>query len=90
VVIKVSLFYSAAIVDFLATTPKEILGTIVENDPSSSVEHTQRKAWMEEIQIMKKVLSQCGGRICFEYAIPRTLPVKIANPMRPPPCSPRK
>src|SRR5437868_14858007 len=64
-------FYSASIIDFLAASPEEILGTIVENDPSSQLEQTQRRAWREEIQIMKRVLSQYEGRIYFEYAIPR-------------------
>src|SRR5262249_14350637 len=64
-------FYSASIANFLAATPEEILGKIVENDTSSNLEHTQRRAWMEEIQIMKKVLPQYEGRIYFEYAIPR-------------------
>jgi Schlafen group 3, DNA/RNA helicase domain len=64
-------FYSASIADFRAASPVEILGTIVENDPSSNLEHTQRRAWSEEIRIMKQVLSQYEGRIYFEYAIPR-------------------
>jgi hypothetical protein len=64
-------FYSASIADFLAGSPEGILGTIVQNDPSSTLEHAQRRAWMEEIQILKNVLSQYEGRIYFEYAIPR-------------------
>src|SRR5262249_6256836 len=64
-------FYSASIPDFLAASPEEILGLIVANDHSSNLEHTQRRAWMEEIQIMQDVLSPYHGRIYFEYAIPR-------------------
>src|SRR6476620_6511258 len=64
-------FYSGSISDFLAASPEAVLGTIVENDPSSNLEHTQRRAWMEVIQIMKKVLPQYEGRIYFEYVIPR-------------------
>jgi hypothetical protein len=63
--------YSASITDFLAASPEEVLGTIVENGPLSSLGHTQRRACVEEIQIMKTVLSQYKGRIYFEYAIPR-------------------
>ena len=55
-------FYSASIPDFLAASPEEILGLIVANDHSSNLEHTQRRAWMEEIQIMQDVLSPYHGR----------------------------
>src|SRR5262245_7274807 len=64
-------FYSASIPDFLAMSPEEILGVIVQNDHSSNLEHTQRRAWMEEVQIMQHVLSTNEGKIYFEYAIPR-------------------
>jgi len=58
-------FYSASIPDFLAASPEEILGMIVQNDHSSNLEHTQRRAWTEEIQIMRQVLSPTEGRIFF-------------------------
>ena len=36
-----------------------------------SLEQTQRDAWLEEIDILKKVLSRFDGSIYFEYSIPR-------------------
>src|SRR5713226_8430920 len=63
-------FYSASIADFRGSTLEQILGTLVENS-SITLEHTQRNAWVEEIRILKDVMSTYEGQIYFEYAIPR-------------------
>jgi len=63
-------FYSASISDFRTSTPEHILGTLVENN-TFSLEHAQRNAWVEEIQILKEILARYEGQIYFEYAIPR-------------------
>src|SRR5690242_4525033 len=62
--------YASSIVDFCAANPEQILGTIVEHI-SFTLEHTQRNAWLEEIEILKEVLVHHEGQIYFEYAIPR-------------------
>jgi hypothetical protein len=48
------------------------LGSLAENN-SFSLETTQRDAWLEEIQILKRVLRpyRDRGRVYFEYSIPR-------------------
>jgi hypothetical protein len=63
-------YYSDSIVTFLNTSPNEILGTLVRNS-GFPVEQTESDAWLQEIDILKKVLSQLDGKIYFEYAIPR-------------------
>lgn len=63
-------YYSDSIVSFRNTSPNEILGQLVRSS-GFSIEQTQRDAWLEEIGILKKVLSNVEGSIYFEYAIPR-------------------
>jgi hypothetical protein len=63
-------YYSDSIVSFRNTSPNEILGQLVRSS-GFSVEQTQRDAWLEEIGILKRVLSNVEGSIYFEYAIPR-------------------
>ncbi|MFN2491675.1 MAG: DUF2075 domain-containing protein [Pyrinomonadaceae bacterium] len=64
-------YYSASIATFRATSPNEMLGTLVRNSGSFAVQPTERQAWLEEIDILKNVLSAFQGHIYFEYAIPR-------------------
>src|SRR6266404_593274 len=63
-------YYSDLITNFLNTSPNEILGQLVTSS-GFSIEQTQRDAWLQEIGILKKVLSDVRGSIYFEYAIPR-------------------
>ncbi|MCM3869599.1 MAG: DUF2075 domain-containing protein [Pyrinomonadaceae bacterium] len=64
-------YYSDSIARFRDTSPNEILGTLVKSSGGFAVEPTQRDAWLEEINILQRVLSQVQGSIYFEYAIPR-------------------
>lgn len=63
-------YYSDTITNFLKTTPNEILGELVKNN-DFALEQTQRDAWLEEINILKKILQSYKGSIYFEYSIPR-------------------
>ena len=63
-------YYSDSIANFRITTPNEILGILAKNN-DFSLEQTQRDAWLEEINILQKVLSRYEGAIYFEYSIPR-------------------
>ena len=63
-------YYSDSIANFQKTTPDEILGILARNN-DFSLEQTQRDAWLEEINILQKVLSRFEGAIYFEYSIPR-------------------
>ena len=63
-------YYSDSIPNFLKSTKEEILGKLaLRND--FSLEQTQRSAWIEEINILHKVLQPYNGSIYFEYSIPR-------------------
>ncbi len=64
-------YYSDSIANFRDTSPNEILGILVKGSGGFSVEPTQRDAWLEEIRILKRILSKVQGSIYFEYAIPR-------------------
>src|SRR5687767_15016186 len=63
-------YYSDSIAKFLIASRHEIFGLIDEAHTLSS-DPTQKGAWMEEIDILKRVLNNREGRIYFEYAIPR-------------------
>src|SRR6266576_1782142 len=63
-------YYSDSIAKFRDTSANEILGQLVTCS-GFAIEQTQRDAWLEEIRILKKILSEVQGSIYFEYAIPR-------------------
>ncbi len=63
-------FYSASISDFLNSSAEEILGNLAKNNPYS-LEVNQRRAWLEEISILRSALDGRKGFISFEYFIPR-------------------
>ena len=63
-------YYSSSISDFLETSPNEILGELSRSH-ARTLEQTQLNAWLEQINILKRVLLKRSGRIYFEYAIPR-------------------
>jgi hypothetical protein len=62
-------YYSDTIQNFLALSPIEISGHLNINAITS--EQPQKDAWLEEINILKKVLVEFSGKIYFEYSIPR-------------------
>jgi hypothetical protein len=63
-------YYSDTIADFLRSAPNEILGKLVRSN-DFALEQTQRDAWLEEIDILKKALQPHEGSVYFEYSIPR-------------------
>lgn len=63
-------YYSDSIANFLNSTTDEILVRLVRSN-DFPLEQTQRDAWLEEINILQKVLSCFQGSIYFEYSIPR-------------------
>ncbi|RYG10366.1 MAG: DUF2075 domain-containing protein [Chitinophagaceae bacterium] len=63
-------FYSSTILNFLSTSPENILGILADNN-EFSLEQTQRLAWKEQIKILNETLSKSEGKIFFEYSIPR-------------------
>jgi len=63
-------FYSDTISNFLTSSNNEIFGAISSNSDFPD-EPTQKGAWTQEIKILKNVLENHGGRIFFEYSIPR-------------------
>src|SRR5512137_1674298 len=63
-------YYSDSIDNFLGTSTDEILGILVSNNDYALI-HTQRGAWISEIEILCDVLQPYKGSIYFEYSIPR-------------------
>jgi hypothetical protein len=63
-------YYSNSIDNFLISSTEEILGILASNNDYALI-HTQRGAWVSEIQILRKVLQPYHGSIYFEYSIPR-------------------
>jgi len=63
-------YYSSSITDFIQTNPNEILGELTRAH-ARTIEQTQLNAWLEQTNVLKRVLVNRSGRIYFEYAIPR-------------------
>ena len=63
-------YYSDSIANFRNTIPDEILGRLARSS-DFAIEQSQRDAWIEEINILQKVLFNFQGSIYFEYSIPR-------------------
>ena len=66
-------FYRNTISSFLCQNEDEIFGLLSKNDEYDTAA-TQKFAWMQEIEILKNVLSQYAHEqawILFEYTIPR-------------------
>lgn len=62
--------YNSSIQDFVTRDVESILGQLTK-DYDFDLVQAQRNAWIEEIDILKKVLQEFSGWIFFEYAIPR-------------------
>lgn len=63
-------YYSASIADFLQASTDEVLGKLSRNNDFALI-HTQRDAWVAQIDILNKILAGREGSIYFEYSIPR-------------------
>ncbi len=63
-------YYSDTIENFLITSHDGILGILTKNH-NFQLDQTQRDAWLEEIRILKTILTPFEGMIYFEYSIPR-------------------
>lgn len=63
-------YYSDTIASFRRATSDSIIGALTKNS-EFAVEQSQTMAWLEQIDILKKVLEPYDGSIYFEYNIPR-------------------
>jgi len=63
-------YYSDSIINFQNASTDEIIGKLTRTN-DFALEQTQREAWVEEINILRKVLTSYKGYIYFEYSIPR-------------------
>jgi len=67
----VSAYYGARVFDFLAASPREILGALVAAHPHDTLDATQRSAWEEEIDLLRSALGGLSGWIYLEFDVPR-------------------
>ncbi len=63
-------YYSNSIALFIKSDVDEILGKLTRNS-DFDLGQNQRDAWIEEINVLQKVLVSYSGSIYFEYSIPR-------------------
>ncbi|MBP9836724.1 MAG: DUF2075 domain-containing protein [Candidatus Pacebacteria bacterium] len=63
-------YYSNSIALFIKSNVDEILGKLTRNS-DFDLGQNQRDAWIEEINVLQKVLASYSGSIYFEYSIPR-------------------
>jgi len=64
-------YYSDSIENFLNSDTDVILGRISQGSDDSSIRQTQQGAWIQQIEILRPILSNHKGSIYFEYSIPR-------------------
>jgi len=62
--------YSDTINNFQVTSTDEIIGKISSGSEFADLQ-SQKSAWLEEINILKRILTNYEGKIYFEYSIPR-------------------
>lgn len=63
-------WYAAPIHEFLGTADQQILGRLVQAS-DFDVTQEQRDAWLEEIILLREVLTGLEGWVAFEFSIPR-------------------
>lgn len=65
-------YYADSITDFLQRSSDEILGNLVRGS-AFAIEEAQRRAWLEQIRLLKDTLSGHAGKgkVYFEFAVPR-------------------
>ncbi len=63
-------YYYNSITLFIKSDINEILGELTRNS-DFDIGKNQRDVWIEEINILQKVLASYSGSIYFEYSIPR-------------------
>lgn len=65
-------YYSNSITDFLSRSINEIVGVLTRASLHDVNDETS-KSWVEEIEVMREVLTPYEGRgsVYFEYNIPR-------------------
>jgi len=63
-------YYSGLIQEFVGSSVEAVLGELADNN-QFSLELSQKNAWKEEIVLLQGMLAGYGGKIYFEYSIPR-------------------
>src|SRR5690606_32015110 len=63
-------WYSASIAEFSGATSATIFARLADNRDFDLVS-TQREAWQQQIALLKQVVSDLDGLICFEFTVPR-------------------
>ena len=66
-----SAYYGASVDEFLGTPPDQVIGRLAMADPHRALESTQKLAWAEEIQILRRELSGFDATLFLEFDVPR-------------------
>ena len=66
-----SAYYSATVADFLTTAPEAVIGRLAIADMLGALDAEQRRAWQEEIDILRTALVGLEGTLFLEFDVPR-------------------
>lgn len=66
-----SAYYGATVAEFLATAPTGVFGTLAMADMQGALDAEQRRAWEEEIGILRTTLPGFEGMLFLEFDVPR-------------------
>ena len=64
-------YFGSTIQEFIQKDSQSILGSLTSSENIFDITSRTSSAWMNEINIMKKVLTDIQGYIHFEFIIPR-------------------
>ena len=66
-----SAYYGATVSEFLATAPEAVIGRLTMADTVGTLDAEQRRAWAEEIDILRTALTGIDGTLFLEFDVPR-------------------
>lgn len=66
-----SAYYGATVAEFLAAEPEAVIGALAMADTRGALDAEQRRAWEEEIAILRAALAGIEGMLFLEFNVPR-------------------
>ena len=66
-----SAYYGVSVTEFLVTASETVIGVLAMADMQGALEPEQRRAWAEEIDVLRTALAALEGTLFLEFDVPR-------------------
>lgn len=66
----ISAYYGASVAEFLTTASETVIGVLAMADMQGALDAEQRRAWAEEIDVLRTALAALGGTLFLEFDAP--------------------